>query len=333
MRFGLAMTKDLAIYSKIINYIAASRRSKPLAIALGSLAIFAMVTLLFGLFFAAFKKLDHKTEYSVQVKSDVVTYTPNSQGAPKLLLRNFKILTPTESCTNTEPVSLIEEGEIKFLPSAIVQFAIKKKDEITIQVKSKSAKENEKLAVLQSDFYQCSLNKGFVLRVFLTENDSRVLFNLVGSISVGTKLSYATDSYAFLLKEGDIQIIDSSFLAKTPLTFVPDNLKKGDFLEMPSEADVTTMGILSASLNEESFDGMFFKKGGVVTITKPFSEPVELKINLLDRVLKDNILAFFLSISFLFFQILAFLTTTIIRIHFLSSTSNLAKEFRKGLKE
>lgn len=327
------MSKDFELSTKFVDYISASRRTKPLAIILGSLAIFAMIIFLVGLSYSAFKKLDHETEYSIQVQSDIVTYAPNSQGAPKLLLRNFKLITPMETCIEDESGSLIDEGEIKFLPASIVQFTIKKKNEITIQVKEKHSVSAGKLADFQSDYYQCSLNQSFIIRLFLTDTDTRVLFNLVGSISAGTKLSYATDSYAYLLQDGNMQIIDRSFWAQTPLTFSQDNLKKGDFLEMPSEEDFTTMGILSASFNKDGFEGIFFKKGGVVTVTKPFSEPVEMNISSLDRVLKDNVLAFFMSVSFLFFQILAFLTTTVIRIHVLSSTSSLAKELSRELKE
>lgn len=320
------MEENNVLQERLLSYLAINKLVKP-TVVVGIITIVIIVFFLGLISWAALKKFDDNTEYTVSSESDVITYIPNSPSSPGILLNNFKPLYDSD-CARLS-VTKFYSGELKLKGMVEIRLTAKSSNKLLLQFKSLPGNgEDTKILELLTDEGRCDINNKYALEIILNEKEPQFVLKVVGNIEAGTKIGYSTGTYPELLKSGEIIIIDRSFLTRLPIQLSSIKLNKGDQLILSSDENAITTGLVTAQLGAYGLSGIFHKKGGTVDIAKPYSDPVPINEGFIERITNDNELALGLTISFVILQIFAYILTTLIRLSILSSNVPAIKHRR-----
>ncbi len=293
------------------------------ALILGLLAVIAIVFFITILIHAIFTKLDANTEYSINVATQVVQYEPNDSAIPTVNLPSFSVIKGSSQCQRIEENDWIKNGELTFYENSYVIFRVHKENEIKLSVEP--LVEDTRIAQLISPKGRCVLKEKFALTMRLTEAEPDFISILVGKVTLGKTLSYATETMPALLQNGSVEVKDYSFWFEDPIGLSSITLSMGDTVLLPADEKNAATGLLTISQDENAFTGVFNKKGGEVRITKPFAsnQGNPISVSFFERLYNDNALTITLSVSFIVIQALMFLITTLIRLTYIPKNSDL----------
>jgi len=233
----------------------------------------------------------------------------------------FKLLKPISTCPKIEVSKWYSNGDLRLFSDSKVVIRLTSLNNIQLNIEP--TKINHKAAQLTSNKGRCVLKEKLAVNIKLTDTDPEFVMILVGNITIGKELSFATSTTPAFLNHGSIEIKDRSFWFEDPIYMPPVSLSKGDTLLIPFDEENAATGLLIAKLNKESMNGVFNKKGGELRIIKPFSsnkgDPIN--VSFFERLYSDNVLAIALSVSFIIIQILLFMITTLIRLTYIPKSS------------
>lgn len=312
--------RDTINYESVLSTLTASNLIKP-TIILVIVVVLSIIIFFTILLQTILTKLDSKSEYSIQVSSNIVEYRPNKSSIPSLNLSEFKLLKPISTCPKIEVSKWYSNGDLRLFSDSKVVIRLTSLNNIQLNIEP--TKINHKAAQLTSNKGRCVLKEKLAVNIKLTDTDPEFVMILVGNITIGKELSFATSTTPAFLNHGSIEIKDRSFWFEDPIYMPPVSLSKGDTLLIPFDEENAATGLLIAKLNKESMHGVFNKKGGELRIIKPFSsnkgDPIN--VSFFERLYSDNVLAIALSVSFIIIQILLFMITTLIRLAYIPKSS------------
>ncbi len=317
------------IEDQLIEYLALKNLVRPAIIVAATMSV--LIVFFLGLLvWAGLKKLDANTEYSVDVETDVVIYRPRSQSSPKAYLGSFKLLSSvnseTSGCKAHQRGNIYSEGEIKFRKGAIVHIELRGPDSLLIQIQHKD--KGKEIVELISNQGRCNISNKFAARIELAPKSPRFMINMVGAITAGSKLSYSVDKYFPLLKNGEVNLVDKSFLTNAPVNLPSVRLRKGDVVSLVAENDSAAFGLLSAELGGSSLSGVFHTRGGKVEIIKPYSVARPITTSFVDRISQDNELAMVMSVTIFILGILGYFITTLVRLAMVAGKTEVSRKDR-----
>tara|TARA_R110001583_G_scaffold150811_2_gene302784 strand:- start:733 stop:1767 length:1035 start_codon:yes stop_codon:yes gene_type:complete len=308
--------KDVIDYESVLSKLTAKNLIKP-TIILILVVVLSIIIFFTILLQTILSKLDSKSEYSIQVSTNIVEYLPNKSSIPSLNLSEFKILKSIRACPKLEVGKWYSNGELRLFSDSKVVIRLSSLNNIQLNIEP--TKKNLKAAQLTSNKGRCVLREKLALDIKLTDTDPEFIMILVGNVTIGKELSFATSTTPSFLNSGTIEIKDRSFLFEDPIYLPTVSLSKGDTVLIPFDDENATTGLLIVELNKDSMHGVFNKKGGELRIIKPFSsnkgDPIN--ISFFERLYSDNALAIALSISFIIIQVLLFMITTLIRLTYI----------------
>ena len=325
------MENDLE--DQLIGYLALKNLVRP-AIIVASIMCVLIVIFLGLLIWAGLKKLDSSTEYSVDIETDVVTYQPSSRSSPRVYLGTFKLLSTVktiedESCEQYRRGDIYNEGEMKFRDDVIVQIEMSGRDIFIIQIQHKN--KHGEIIELVSSKGRCNIINKFAAKIELTPESPRFMMNMVGSLEAGSRLSYSVDKYFPLLKNGEVNLVDKSFLTDAPVNLPSVELRKGDVVSLAVGNESTVFGLISAEFGSGALSGVFHTRGGRVEIIKPYSIARPITTSLVDRVSQDNELVIAMSVTIFILGILGYLITTLVRLGMVVGKTEITQ--RSGVRE
>lgn len=317
-------------FDSILSSLTARNLIKPTYI-LSVIAVVVIVIFFSILMHAIFTKLDSNTEYSIQVASEIVEYRPNASSIQSTKLPIFKVYESIRSCPKLEKGQWYSGGELRVFKDS--QLVVRLVDSKTVELNIKPAIDRTtKLAELVSFKGRCVIQEKLTLDVKLSDDNPEFIMFMMGGVTVGSTLSYASDTMPSFLKSGEIEIKDRSFWFEDPISLPTVNLSTGDTIIIPSDSENVTMGLLIARHNIDVMQGVYRRKGGQINIVKPFASNlgVPIDISFFERLYSDNALAIALSISFIVIQVLMFLITTLIRLSYIPKLKDASIDQNKN---
>jgi len=291
------------------------------AVFLGGGAIAAILTFIIILIHAIFTKLDSNTEYSIHVYTQAVQYQPYESTIPAVNLSEFRLLKNLSDCPSLAKGEWYKKGELTFYKESKVTLRLTQPNNIQLNVEPKF--KSARLAQLITNKGRCVVKEKLSIDIKLTERSPDFIMILVGNITLGQTLSFATHPMPLFLVSGQIEVKDASFWFKDPISLPTVYLGAGDTVLIPSDEESAATGLLTISLDDDAMAGVFNKKGGEIRIVKPFAsnEGSPIAISFFERLYSDNALTIALSISFIVTQVLMFLITTLIRLTYIPKNS------------
>ncbi|MEM7419717.1 MAG: hypothetical protein AAF364_08300 [Pseudomonadota bacterium] len=305
--------ESVSLTDKILKHLTAKRLVGP-AIFLGCIASLIFVLLLIALAHATLAKLDANTEYAIKATTQVVRYLPNTSSIPVVNLAEFHVVREVNSCPQLKRAKWQKHGELKFYDNAIVTTRLM--DKSLIQINIQPIVKEKRVAEFIFSAGRCVLKEKTVFNIRLSADHPDFMMILVGDVTIGKQLSYDTRTMPLLLQSGQIRIKDKSFWFEDTISLPDVELSMGDTVIIPADDSNATNGLLTVTLGDTAFDGVFYKKGGQLRIVKPFADndgdPIE--ISFFERLYSDNALAIAISASFIIIQLLMYVVNTLIRL-------------------
>jgi len=118
-----------------------------------------------------------------------------------------------------------------------------------------------------------------------------VVLPVTGEISVGNEVRFLTESENPVLREGEISILDRSFLIGEIYSVGPFNLKTGDSFKILQNKPVPNQGFVLA--NEDPALKLVFSAEGVKGVIKRYqSENYEIENSYWTKLFNDEVLSF-----------------------------------------
>lgn len=308
------------MFELIVSWITDKKLIRPtIALSLFTLGVISLFFLI--LIQAVFAKLDSNAKYTIKVNTEIVEYKPYASSIQVTKLPLFKVYDQIPSCSKIENEKWYSEGELKLFEGS--QLIIRLVNEETIELNIHPVNsESLKLAEVTSKKGRCIINDKLTIDIRLSETNPDFIMFMSGNVTVGSPLSYATDTMPSFLKSGEIEIEDKSFWFDNLIKLPTIKLSTGDTVSIPSNSESTAIGLLTAHYNEKVMQGVYRRQGGSVNIIKPFSSNngTPIRINFFERLYSDNVLGVALTISLILIHALMFLVTTLIRVSYIPST-------------
>ncbi|WP_440876897.1 hypothetical protein [Thalassotalea sp. PLHSN55] len=319
-------SKDEPLFDSLMGWVLSKNLIKQALI----LAVVALLTIAF--FFtvlakAFFTKLDAHTEYSIQAETQIVSYSPVETSIQDTNLGKFKLYDTIDNCAKLVKGEWYEKGELKVYKDSLVNLLFIPPNTIEIGINAPSG-ERTKVAQLISKKGRCEIKQDVTIDVELNENQKKFIMFMVGDVTIGSPLSYATETMPPLLKSGEIQVKDKSFIFEDSISLPSTILSTGDTAILSSNQSKKAMGMVIANLDAEYMDTVFRREGGEIRIVKPFApnEGTPISISFFERIYSDNVLAIVLSASIVVLHLLMYLVTTLIRLSFAAKSNSDEKQ-------
>lgn len=314
-------SSDETLFDSLMGWVLSKDLIKQ-ALILAAVALFTILFFFAILTKAFFTKLDAHTEYSIQAETQIVSYSPVETSLQDTNLGKFKLYDTIEYCPKLVKGEWYEKGELKVYKNSLVNLLFIPPNIIEIGINASSG-ERSKVAQLISKKGRCEIKQDITIDVELNESQKKFIMFMVGDVSIGSPLSYATETMPPLLKSGEIQVKDKSFIFEDSISLPSTILSTGDTVILSSDQNKKAMGMVIAKLDSEYMDTVFRREGGEIRIVKPFApnEGTPISISFFERIYSDNVLAIVLSVSIVVLHVLMYLVTTLIRLSFATKLS------------
>lgn len=263
---------------------------------------FVILIFIFVYLFAilAFRNLDDKVVYNVDVISEAFEYTISAQTSPNVLLQRFTPL--VHNCKSMQEIQQYHNGTIQFKRGVRILVERKSNSKVKLTAALVNDGATSSLGILINQFERCKLGRKAVFEIELDREFPIFSINIIGDIQIGRVLSDAADDYYPLVKSGQIVIQDKTTFSKAPISLSAQPVRPGDTLFL-SDAK----GIIRASYEESGLIGVFSQLGNKVLLKHLYAEySEEIVPSFIDRITNDSELAFSLSVSFIFIQCISF---------------------------
>lgn len=156
---------------------------------------------------------------------------------------------------------MAKHGELKFYDNAIVTTRLM--DKSLIQINIQPIVKEKRVAEFIFSAGRCVLKRKTVFNIRLSADHPDFMMILVGDVTIGKQLSYDTRTMPLLLQSGQIRIKDKSFWFEDTISLPDVELSMGDTVIIPADDSNATNGLLTVTLGDTAFDGVFYKKGAV----------------------------------------------------------------------
>lgn len=280
--------------------------------------IVVVLLTLSALLFSTTGKLSDDTEYTISSISDKFIYTPHDENSPEILLKNFRLF--DKYCTDYE-TQTIKEGQLK-IPAKFSTSVYRVSSKIVrihaVPLTSPDNKVNSVTSALitYQDQFEKEYKDCIAIDILLDDDNPRFTIAILGTLQIGEEVSDKQNEYHSLVREGSIKVTDTSFISSSLIMFQPYEFGLGDTVYIPSADNSPNRGIIEATLNTASLQGVFTKVGGEVSVRRIYSEHKKvITPNLIDRITNDSELAMLISFGAVLSTSLAFMISLLVKLN------------------